>query len=628
MLSGRWKWLYVLALFLAVLAVYWPGLSGSYVFDDHSSIVNNPNISLFKGTLESLQDASTGNISGPLGRPFSMASFAANQFISGTNPRYFKLTNLLIHLANGLLVLLLIRQLWAKLVGADGRGELAAYFVTALWLLHPINLTPVLFVVQRMTSLSGFFTLAALNLYLYGRTLSGSRRWLTIGLGLIICWPAGILSKETALLLPFFILLIEWLALGSFRDLPAKWRLIGTAALPIFTLGTLYATWPLVEQTYLARAFTISERLLTETRVLWLYIGQTLTPWPDLFSLHHDDIIISRGLFDPPATALTTLAWAIVIGVAFRQRRKNPWLTFTVFWYLAAHMLESTILGLEIAYEHRNYLSSLGIFFGIAVLLLPVPSEKCLQVLRIGLATGFVIYCGLVTGLRAAQWGDEYIRTQIESNTHPKSARTHYEAARAILARQLPMGEISHSAYQMARIHFQRAAHFDPNSKAAPAGILYLDCAVGMPKDPEVERILLGRMSMKPFSFNEQGFIQGLSDMFVSGLYCLDENSVNALIAAALSNPTATAKIRGMLHAVAMDYAVARLGSLPRGRLHAIAAVESDPGNAVLRINLIRVLLQLGETDEAKQQYAALKRLKIPAANRKEVENLELGLGS
>ena len=83
-----------------------------------------------------------------------------------------------------------------------------------------------------------------------------------------------------------------------------------------------------------------------------------------------------------------------------------------------------------------------------------------------------------------------------------------------------------------------------------------------------------------------------------------------------------------MLHAVAMDYAAAKLGSLPLAPKHALAAVESDPGNAVLRINLIRVLLQLDEVDEAKRQYVSLARLRVPAANRMEVESLRLRLGN
>ncbi len=615
---------FLLLALLATVGIYWPGLAGGFVFDDHASIVNNAALRLFDGTWPGLVDALQGDISGPSGRPLSMATFALNLFFLGDAPRYFKWVNLTIHLLNGLLVYQLCRQLWPRLIG-DGRAALAAYWITALWLLHPINLTPVLFVVQRMTSLAALFTLAALCLYVFGRQRAGLVRWLAFAAAFLICWPAGVLAKETALLLPLFVLLCEWLVFRSLAALPQRVLTYGLAAAAIGLAALLMAAWPLIQQSYLLRDFTLAERLLTEARVLWMYVIQMLLPWPDLFSLHHDDIAISRGIFDPPLTALAVLAWAATIAIALMQHRRRPWLTFAVLWFLAGHALESTLLGLEIAYEHRNYLPSIGIFIGLAALLLPAGMSSG-KLPRMALACCFVAYCGLVTNLRAAQWGDEYIRTQIESNTHPQSARTHYEAARAILARSRQSGEMNVQAYQMARIHFQRAGLYDPQSKAAPAGLLYLDCAVGMKRDEEALQTLLDRLGNQRFSLGEQGFVQGLSDMLVDNLLCLDGHAVEKLIAAALANPSAKGKIRGMLHAVAMDYAAARLGSLPRARMHAMAAVESDPGNAVLRINLIRVLLYLGDTVDAKRQYAVLKGLKIPAVNRKEVENLGLGL--
>ena len=613
-------------LLMVVLAIYWPGLSGAFVFDDYGSIVNNPSLRLFDGSLPSLVESSTaGGVVSPLGRPLSLASFAANLYFLGDAPFYFKLVNLLIHLADGLLVYVLVRQIWPHLI-RDERAGIAAFWIAALWLLHPINLTPVLFVVQRMTGLAALFTLAALCLYLYGRESAGYRRWLALGISLLFFWPAGILSKETALILPLIILLCEWLVLDSFYAWTTRNRRIGFAVSACIGLGLMMASWPLIESTYLIRTFTPAERLLTESRVLWLYVGQMLLPWPDLFSLHHDDISISNSLFDPPATALAILGWMFAIGVALLQRLRRPWIAFSVFWFLAGQVLESSIIGLEIAYEHRNYLPSIAVFFGLAVLLIPSPAVSSGKMPRYVLAFGFIALCGLVTGLRAAQWGDEYIRTQIEANTHPKSARTNYEAARAILARMLPTGFMSPAAYHMAHFHFQRAAELDPQSKAAPAGILYLDCASGMKKDVEVQMELLGRLANERFTFGDQMFVQGLSNMLVNNLLCMDEREVEALIAAALSNPTAQGKIRGMLYAVAMDYAAAKLGSLSQARIHAVAAVESDPGNAVLRINLIRVLLHMGNSDEAKRQYAILQNLQIPAASRKEVENLKIGL--
>lgn len=616
---------YLPVLLLVAALAYWPGLSGGFVFDDHVNILGNPALKAFDGSLASLWEASMGGTASPLGRPLSMATFALNLYHGGDGAYYFKLVNLLIHLANGLLVYWLGRQVWPRLVG-NGSEKSAALWVTAFWLLHPINLTAVLFVVQRMTSLSALFTLAALNLYLLGRGSAGGRRWVAFGVGFLVCWPAGILAKESATLLPLYVLLCEWLVWGSLVKLSGRTRWIAGASSSLVAATALWMAWPWIETTYWSRDFTPAQRLLTEARVLWLYVQQLLLPWPDFFSLHHDDLPVSRSLFDLPVTLLALTGLAAAIGAAIWQRQCRPWLVFAIFWFLAGHSLESSVLGLEIAYEHRNYLPSLGVAIGLAAAILPARAAAAGKLPRLVFAWALVMFCGFVTGLRAEQWSDEYVRTQIEANTHPASARTNYEAAQAILERSLPTGFVTPAAYHMARFHFQRATELDSSSKSSLLGILYLDCAIGMPQDDEVRRQLMERMAGSRFTLADQQLIQSLSDLLIEGLLCLDEPLTQALLAAALSNPSADARLRGMLHAVAMDYAAVRLGSLPQARRHAQAAVESDPSNPVLRINLIRVLLRLGEAAEAGKHLAMLRSMRIPVANRQEVENLSLGL--
>lgn len=617
--------MYYLPILLLVAALaYWPGLSGGFVFDDHVSILGNPSLKVFDGSLASLWEASMGGTTSPLGRPLSLATFAINLHFGSDGAYYFKLVNLLIHLANGLLVYWLTRQVWPRLVG-NGSEKLAACWVTAFWLLHPINLTSVLFVVQRMTSLSALFTLAALNLYLLGRRSSGGRRWAAFGAGFLFCWPAGVLAKETALLLPLYLFLCEWLVLESLQGLSRRTRWMAGWGTLLLAVGVLWTAWPWIESTYWSRDFTPTERLLTESRVLWLYVQQLLLPWPDVFSLHHDDVALSRSLSDPPTTVIAVVGLASAIVIAAWQSQRRPWLGFAIFWFLVGHSLESSVLGLEIAYEHRNYLSSIGIALALAALIIPAQAAAG-RLPRLAFGWALVAFVALVTGLRADQWGNEYVRTQIEANTHPASARTNYEAAQAILERSLPTGFVTPAAYYMARFHFQRASELDSRSKSSLLGTLYLDCAIGMPQDKEVRQQLMDRMAGSRFTIADQQLIQSLSDLLSEGLLCLDEQDTNALLAAGLSNPSADARLRGMLHAVAMDYAAVRLGSLSQARRHAQAAVESDPGNPVLRINLIRVLLRLGDTAEARRHFAMLRTMRIPAANRLEVENLSLGL--
>lgn len=615
--------LYAAALIIVVAVVYYPGLSGDFLFDDGPSIVDNPSLHIFDGSFSSLISASSNGVASSLGRPLSLASFALNLHFLGTNPFYFKLVNLLIHLANGGLVFVLARQLWLRLAGAC-HSFLAPIWITAVWLLHPINLTPVLFVVQRMTSLAAFFTLAALCLYLYGRqTACGPRRWTAIAVGLLACWPAAILAKETALLLPVFILICEWLVLGGFRSAPPKTLRVIAFIFGFAIISGLLANWGLITNAYRFRDFGPVERLLTETRVLWFYLQQIFLPWPDFFSLHHDDFQISRSLLSPPQTLLAVIGWGILITFAILRRQRSPLFTFAVAWFLAAHALESTLLPLEIAYEHRNYIASLGILLWLAALLFPSPAQKQGQVPRLAMAASFVFFCALVTALRADQWGDEYRRTQMEAATHPYSARTNFEAGAALMERTFLSTNGGNSfAYQSARFFFRRAAELNRNGKEALISQLYLNCLAGAPKDTDLVIALRKRFASTHFPPGDHGVVHSLSELLVENRLCLDDTEVHALVDAALSNPEAKGPIRGMIYAVAMDYAVAKAGSLTLALSYARAAVDSDPSDIPLRINLIRLLLASSKISEALQQYRSLGRLHITPKDKSEFEKI------
>jgi len=206
--SHRWL---LAAAFLVTAAVYWPGLSGGYLFDDYPNIVDNHGVQPHDASLPSLVRAALSSPSSEFKRPLASLSFAANYLATGLDPYWMKLTNLVIHLLNGLLVFLLARALLltATLVppdpspvgahpvrdgscrnvreehsrtgcaptGLNQRDGIVAALIAAGWLLLPINLTGVLYVVQRMESMANLFVLAGLIGYVAGR-----RRMLGIGL--------------------------------------------------------------------------------------------------------------------------------------------------------------------------------------------------------------------------------------------------------------------------------------------------------------------------------------------------------------------------------------------------------------------------------------------------------------
>ena len=133
--------------------VYLPGLGGGFAFDDYHTIVDNPSLDIQTLSWDALLDAAMSGVGiGPLARPLAMLSFAANRSVAGLRPEAYKLTNLAIHALNALLIFGLLRSWLPRL--APRAPTACAWLIAALWALHPINLTAVLYVVQRMTSLS------------------------------------------------------------------------------------------------------------------------------------------------------------------------------------------------------------------------------------------------------------------------------------------------------------------------------------------------------------------------------------------------------------------------------------------------------------------------------------------
>lgn len=618
------------ALSLILLAIYSAGLHGAFIFDDIQNIVNNRSLRLPDGSLSSLLSAATSGTSSPLGRPLSMVSFALNYYFFGELPFSFKLVNLIIHIANGLLIFAVVQRLRARsdtAAGAIPRSSfqhlLPAIWVALFWAVHPLNATPVLLVVQRMTSLSAFFVLTGIWLYLYGREAKTKIGALAIALCIFVCWPAATLSKETGLLLPFYLFLCEWLVLGTFQRVPAKWNWVGLSFAVALFLILCWKEWRVLTQGYELRDFSLAERLMTEARVLWFYLRQLLLPAPDIFGLFHDDIDVSRGLLDPATTILAIGVWIAITALAFWHRARLPLFAFAVFWFLVSHVLESTVLPLEIAYEHRNYLASLGILVFLADILFATPARLTLQAPRLAVAASLVLYCCLVTGIRSSQWADEFQRTQTEAANHPRSARASYDAATTAMRMTFESGGGNPIAYQMVQFYFQRAAELDASSKASLLGLLYLDCISGVKKNLATQNRLRQRFSSTRLSLNDRAVIHSLSTLLVEDRLCLNEKEVENLLAAALANPWLDQSMRGMIYAVAMDYASVRQKSLSLAMSYAQAAVASDPGSVALRTNLIHLLVRLNRLGEAEQEYLLLSKKSLTSREKLLVQDLQ-----
>ncbi|HEY1036500.1 MAG TPA: hypothetical protein VGE09_16110 [Pseudoxanthomonas sp.] len=433
--------LLLIAALLLTAALYWPGLGGPFMLDDFETFVR---LQRWMAGQDSWQSAMFGHQASLDARPVAMASLMLSAALGGgVDPFAFKLGNLLVHLLCGVLVWQVVRQATRQDAVLGERAEGIALAVAALWLLHPFNASTLLYAVQRMAQLGTLFALAAVWTYLSARTalLAGHARkaaWQLFALFPLLV-IAGYFSKQHAAIAPALCLVLE-LAYFLGRP-PATGRRTLATFFGLFLLvpaALLLAVLILQPERLLAGYadydFTLTERLLTQPRVLMGYLAQLLVPRGALMGLYTDDVVASTGWFAPPATLYAFLGLLAISAVAVAARRRVPALFAGWFFFLAAHVIESSFLPLDLAFEHRNYLPAVGLLWalvgGVAPLLARVPTN-ILSPRQLGIMAccALLLSYAVATLGRALVWQD---RTQIISQGlqhHPESLRAHLDAA-------------------------------------------------------------------------------------------------------------------------------------------------------------------------------------------------------
>lgn len=608
---------------VATYLVYQRGLSGPFLFDDGPNIVQNANLVIHDLKPETLKQAAFSGHSGPLLRPLSMMSFAANYYATGLEPYYFKLTNLVIHLVNGVGVFILT---WLLLSFYRKRFEpglsLAhsqwiSLAVAAAWLLHPFNLTSVLYVVQRMTSLSALFSIWGLALFLWGRTrlYEGRKGLLPMLTGLLLFTPLAVLSKENGVLLPLFMLLAEVTLFSFHAEKPSVRRfLIGfytlSVAIPAaiaLSYLAMHSEWLLAG--YKTRDFTLTERLMTEARVVWFYIGQILLPSTAQMGLYHDDIAISRGWFQPISTVFAIVGVMALLGLSFLARKKAPIIAFGVLFFLSGHLLESTIWPLEIAHEHRNYLPIYGIlqvlFFYV---LYPLRYVNYLR-LRQMFAVLLIGLLAFNTFARASKWANLNDLFQAEVDHHPDSALANGEMGAIYSNIVTPDPDALEKNYIAARGHFETAVRLDRNDTKALFGLIMLSAGWGKTVEPGWLKELAHRLEAAPYAAITSDKLNTLTECQFEGFCKLANREFEGLLQAALRNPTLTGSNRAKVLYALSSYTINVVRDYPAALGIMQQMVQAAPQEVAFRFAEINFLIAMNRFDEAKEQLAILKRL-------------------
>ncbi|HEY8521767.1 MAG TPA: tetratricopeptide repeat protein, partial [Gammaproteobacteria bacterium] len=597
------------------VAVYYPGLHGDFIFDDLPNITQNGRLQVDTLSIAGLRQAAFSADSGMLRRPVSMLSFWLNYYTTGLDPFYFKVTNLAIHLLNGIALFwltTLLLQAFATLRSApisDSDRPRIALLVAAIWLVHPLNVTSVLYVVQRMASLSTTFVILGLICYIRGRMklARGEAGFPLILFGLAVFGALATFTKENGALLPLFVAVIE-VTLFRFAGVSAATRVkvkalvfapIGLAAVAAGALLLTHDDW--LANQYHGRAFTPSERLMTEARVLWLYLRWAILPKPSDFGLFHDDVQISRSLLEPGTTWLAIVGIAAVVIAAVRYRKEAPLFAFGVFWYLAGHVLESSVIALELVFEHRNYLPIFGPLL-TSVYALVRAMHLLPRAARIAVPGAFILAVSSITYGRAHDWADINTLRMAHVRYHPLSARSNFEAGVA-----LATTAAADQLYDEIKGYFERATSLDRNSVDGLFGLILLNASTGRPVDEHALDQLGQRLSSVPLRFPIVTPFRYLLDWMRTGPVVLPRDSVVKLFEATLSNPTADTRIRSTLFSLLSAYHYAVSGDIQEAVGLAIAAVEENPSEPAHHLSLAELALTLGNFELAKRELDAVR---------------------
>lgn len=742
-MNGRLRkaspWLLLAAAAIVTAAMYWPGRTGGWVFDDYPNIVDNAAIHITHGhsTLVAWVNSALSSPSSFLRRPLASLTFSLNWYFGGGDPWPFKITNIVIHLINGVLVFCMLRALlqlvalrqrvsllspsWKDSGGENtvhlpdsisreiepspapagpplpmGEGKSTAIdnaaatrlalIVSAAWMLLPINLMAVLYVVQRMESLCQIFVLAGLWAYLHGRwmmlTADNVRRdrhgFALAVSGIVLGTVLGLTSKETAVLLPLFAFLVEWIVLrfapnphlgsaqplvipglpegqnpgsvvsstvdpeetdsgsppsGVRNDKREEWRstrndeaargdrrIWWTFVFTLFVPAVLGFAWlmrsALRAASWSGRDFTLAQRLLTEPRVLVDYLHWTLLPNPMVLSLYHDEIVPSTGLLTPWTTlgAIFLLAALIVIAVWLRNRR--PLVSLGIGWFFAAQLLTATIIPLELVYEQRMYFASIGVLLAAGALLLGLRWKIVLPLLRGFIVAVALLWFAIATNLRAQEWSNPLRLAVAEANRHPESARAVYEAGRLLLiASQYQPGKTLDESWK----YLREAAAISGSSALPDQAMIMIADHHQQGADGEYWNSMIRKLRDQPTRQEDISALISLTNCYESDICKFDVSWLQRAYEAALSRPHPIARLDGAY----ADFQRDILRDDMQAEVYLARAVAGDPGESAYRVDLAALYARNGQTEKALEQIDALRRMNLAGRLDGQIATLE-----
>src|SRR5437868_4493167 len=425
--TRRQLYIAVTVLAIVVFACFANSLANDFVFDDKALILDNRLLR----SLANLPRMLTSSY-----RPLRDVSHAFDFALWGENAAGFHLTNILIHLANSLLVFTLIRRL-----AGDFQVALIAALVFAV---HPIQTDAVTYISGRRDILFSLFYLASFHCYLSYKA-SGSRRYFGLYIG---GWALSLMAKEMAVSLPAFIFICNFC--DAWREQSGAWprRLWGALraafrrdrwlyiALMVAVLAYAWYMIFIKRGSVLARdgfkywGGSFYTNLLLILRVQAWDLKQLVWPTP---------MVQYKGAFDITTTALD---WRVLVSLAtvaatltggLLALNRHRLMAFAILSYFVLLLPVSQIIPHhELLADHYLYLPimSFGLLVGLIVQQLAARGSNARKIAYAATATALVALA-LMTVLRNRVWKDDLTLWQRNYKEVPNSIRAVSSLAKA-----------------------------------------------------------------------------------------------------------------------------------------------------------------------------------------------------
>ncbi|MEA9757695.1 hypothetical protein [Xanthomonas campestris] len=509
------------ALILALLPMFlmWGGVHGGFIFDDYGNIVFNQKVHLQQWDMPSIKLALSA-YDGPIARPLVTLSFALNYWLGGQDAFGYKVVNVLLHGFNTVLVFfflnLLLKHAWPS--AAIRWRKVAAAASSLAWAMHPIQVSSVLYVVQRMEVMAAGFVLAALILYMQGRIrmLRGKNGWLLVTLSALVA-SAGLLCKESAVLAPLYTLGLEICILRFSTDRQRDKRLLISIYSVACILALLITVWviPKAEAAYVSRTFTMSERLLTQLRVLPMYLGQMYWPSPSSLVFYYDWVEPSTSLLMPSTTLFGGLFLLALAVSALMLHRARPLYSFGVFFFFAAHLLTSSFIALDLAFEHRNYMALLGVLVAFCEIMRFASARISTSILT-AFTVAALVLLGTATTLRALTWANPVVLANSLAQEAPESPRAAYTLG--VLMIRNSGGDTGSIAYGLGMINLTRASEMKYASPLPIQAMIIVHAKTGQTIPDRWWEVLVRKFTERAIGAQEQSAYGTLISERIAGL--------------------------------------------------------------------------------------------------------------